>query len=226
MELHKRSTGIVIDFETGGLLFDKNPITEIGVLAIDFFDFKKLGEYSSLVKPYDDTLIYDKGAAEATGITREKCEKEGKECKIVWKEFLDFVSISQVSKGAKWKPIIIGHNIGFDIGFLLIQAELHKTDLSKYFDGFKTPKGEFVPFTFDTQRLSYVSLGNDKDLLNNKLGTVAAAFGVELFDAHRALADVHATADVFIEHGLRTRNSGKSTAGVADNRKIRKNFPL
>jgi len=226
MELHKRSTCIVIDFETGGLYFDKNPITEIGSLAIDLFDFKKIGEYTSLVKPYDDKLIYNKDAAEATGITKEKCEKEGKECKIVWKEFLDFVYTSQTSKGAKWKPIIVGHNIGFDLGFLFTQAELHKTDLSKYFDGFKTPKGEFIPFVFDTQRLSYLSLGNNKDLINNKLGTVAAAFGVELFDAHRAMADVHATADIFIEHGLRTRNSGKSTVGETNTRKIRKNFPL
>ncbi len=75
----------------------------------------------------------------------------------------------------------VGHSVGFDIGF--IEAALG--------DGTRVEPGRYLD-TFVIAREGY------PDLENYKLGTLAAFFGIELAQAHRAMPDAKATAELLI----------------------------
>ncbi|MHB8958975.1 MAG: polyribonucleotide nucleotidyltransferase [Candidatus Limnocylindrales bacterium] len=78
----------------------------------------------------------------------------------------------------------VGHSVGFDIGF--IEEALG--------DGTRIAQGTYLD-TFVIAREGY------PDLENYKLGTLAAYFGVELSQSHRALPDAEATANLAIWFG-------------------------
>ncbi len=78
----------------------------------------------------------------------------------------------------------VGHSVGFDIGF--IEEALG--------DGTRIAQGTYLD-TFVIAREGY------PDLENYKLGTLAAYFGVELSQSHRALPDAQATANLLIWFG-------------------------
>ncbi len=78
----------------------------------------------------------------------------------------------------------VGHSVGFDIGF--IEEALG--------DGTRIAQGTYLD-TFVIAREGY------PDLENYKLGTLAAYFGVELSQSHRALPDAEATANLLIWFG-------------------------
>jgi len=78
----------------------------------------------------------------------------------------------------------VGHSVGFDIAF--IEEALG--------DGTRIPQGKYLD-TFVIAREGY------PDLENYKLGTLAAYFGVELTQSHRALPDAEATANLLIWFG-------------------------
>ena len=94
----------------------------------------------------------------------------------------------------------VGHSVGFDIGF--IEEALG--------DGTRIAQGTYLD-TFVIAREGY------PDLENYKLGTLAAYFGVELSQSHRALPDAEATANLLIWFGneLPGRLDALS-AGIAD----------
>ena len=60
---------IVMDCETGGLEYTKNPITEIAAVILDY-KMNKIEEFSSYIKPYDN-LQYEQKALDYTNITME-----------------------------------------------------------------------------------------------------------------------------------------------------------
>ncbi len=76
---------------------------------------------------------------------------------------------------------LVGHSVGFDIGFL--EEALG--------DGTRVAQGSYLD-TFVIAREGY------PDLENYKLGTLAAFFGIELTQAHRALPDAKATAELLL----------------------------
>ncbi len=92
----------------------------------------------------------------------------------------------------------VGHSVGFDLGF--IEEAL----------GAKVSQGNYLD-TFVIAREGY------PDLENYKLGTLAAYFGIELSQSHRALPDAEATANLLIWFGndLPARLDTLS-AGIAD----------
>jgi DNA polymerase III epsilon subunit family exonuclease len=75
----------------------------------------------------------------------------------------------------------VGHSVGFDIGFIEEAVG----------DGTRLAPGSYLD-TFVIAREGY------PDLENYKLGTLAAFFGIELTQAHRALPDAKATAELLI----------------------------
>lgn len=79
--------------------------------------------------------------------------------------------------------VLTGYNVGFDLGFLIKQGKE-----SRY--NFDNP-------TFDIYH--DLSLKYIKGLKNYKLGTVAKYLGVSLDNAHSALDDTIATAEVMIK---------------------------
>ncbi len=76
--------------------------------------------------------------------------------------------------------ILVGHNIGFDLGFL--EAALG--------DGFRFAPGSY----FDTLVLAREAYPEWAE--SYKLGELARFFGIDLTDAHRALPDAQATAQL------------------------------
>ena len=77
--------------------------------------------------------------------------------------------------------LLVGHNVGFDLGFLEEALE----------DGTRFEAGRYLD-TLTIAREGY------PDLQNYKLDTLAAFFGVDLTQSHRAAPDAEATANLLI----------------------------
>src|SRR5262245_46452770 len=80
--------------------------------------------------------------------------------------------------------LVVGHSVGFDLGF--IEAALG--------DGTRIEAGRYLD-TLTIAREAY------PDLENYKLPTLSNFFGIELAQAHRALPDAEATANLLIYFG-------------------------
>jgi len=100
----KRNIYLSLDLETTGLNLETDKIIEVGMIKFD--DEGEIGRFSSLV--YYDKML-DPIVKNITGIEEEELKNAP-----VWKEvrkmILDFAG-SDVS-------VVLGHNIGFDLGFL------------------------------------------------------------------------------------------------------------
>lgn len=215
---------VVFDCETGGLDKKNNlhaihhPITQIALLGIDGLTLSEITRYSSYIKGriankkyIGYSTVHDQeyqaGALQHTGITIEKLEAEGKDYKVVCNEICDF--FEQCMSGSNFHKIILaGHNVGYDIPFLQYLFKLCKKDLSKYVQGYMSHTGEFVPADFDTQYLSRIK-STDENMKHN-LTEVSGREGIELVDAHEAMADVCATAEVLKKYIMTLRNSSDS----------------
>ena len=157
---------LTFDLETTGFDPNEDEIIEVG-FAVHDEDMTKQSEGGCLVQP--DKRIPDE-VVHLTGITNEKVKKEGHPWPAVRSRFREYLRNCDV-----W----CAHNASFDMGFL----SAHMND---------TPSPEYV---VDTLRVSerfvpaYV-------LHSNKLEDIAHFFGVSLQNAHRAVEDALATANL------------------------------
>lgn len=182
---------IVLDTETGGLSPDKNPMVEVACCVIDS-ELDDIYEYESLIKPYDNTKLIQQQALDANKLTLDDINK-GKDSKIVVEELIQLFKKYKVGNR---KPIIVGHNIDFDIGFLVSFFDFHKKNILDYID----------EHTEDTM---WLSRWRWLESTNYKLGTCVTNAGIELVDAHRAMMDTRATKELFkyFIRNLRTDSS-------------------
>lgn len=158
---------IVLDTETTGLS-SKNGGKIVQVTAIKFKDFKPIEIFTTLINPqrlipYNVSLIH--------GITNELVEFSP-----VFGEIKD--SLGEFIKDS----IIIGHNVQFDLNFLLSEG-INLLDLNIQ--------------VIDTLQLArrYIK----KDFIDNyKLGSLCKYFCIDYFNYHNATEDVLATSYVFI----------------------------
>lgn len=179
---------ISCDVETGGLLskgkkavFDV-ALTEIALVAINQ-DLEIVEKQSWLIKPYSDTAEYNKNAEIASGISKEMCEKDGKDIKEVMKEVIQFL---KRHKDGSRLPVMLGHNfVAFDSAFIANFFEYCKEDFTKYIQD--EPED-----TIKWARICWT------DSANYKLGTCCDNANVTLLNAHRALADAVATAELWV----------------------------
>ena len=200
---------VVFDFETGGLAPNKNPATEIALIAIKGdASLDEIGRYQELIKPYNYDLQYEEKASKVSGITFELVEDEGKELfevvdKII--ELLRSANITNARNSPGLRPVLVGHNVGFDINFLHSIFDYRfknekKTNgqdqLESLLHGRRDHFGNFSPSYIDTWSLGKMWFGGDQELPNFQLGTLVEKAGVELSDAHRAMNDVIATTDL------------------------------
>lgn len=139
----------------------------IEIGAIKVKQNKIIAKYESLIK-VDYKL--NPFITKLTGITNDML-KEGKEINEVLQEFLNFTQDN----------IIMGHNVNFDINFIYDKCE-------KYLDIYL--KNDFI----DTMRIAKRVL---QDIPNYKLGTLAKKFDINYENAHRGLADVQITYEVY-----------------------------
>jgi len=219
---------IVLDVETGGLDHTQHPITQIAFKIVEPTQFKVLEQYDTFIKPYDDLIITQEALNHSrvtideinAGITADKALEH---IIITIKKH-----IPKGSKAGQNLPILVGHNVGFDRGFIKYLFSRRSKDVDDYLDA----------IMYDTLRLTIDYEMNVKgaDKLNNKLEIVCQRYGIKLKSAHGAPADVEATLLLFKLLMSRFRSnknpinnnevSGETTQDGAGMEKSRKYFEL
>lgn len=217
---------IIFDFETGGVDSKKNPVTEIAIISIDGSNLKKINEYQKLIAPYDDSLYYDPKAAQVSNISYDMVVEEGERIDIVAQEVLQIFAEANTrqEKSPGLRPILVGHNVQFDIDFLhhLFYYGLgrdYQKQMESVLHGRKDYHGNFQPSYLDTWSLTKSWLQEEKELMNYKLGTVVERLGVDINNAHRAMNDVVSTTEV-----LRVYLNNIRSGANSNNRSQREGF--
>ena len=226
--MNKTKNYIVFDFETGGVDPRKNAACEIACIIVDGTTLEFKGSYQSLIKPFSEELTYEPGAIKVTGITKEMCESQGKPIIQVVDELCEFFLKAVTHKGPKYLPILVGHNVLFDIGFLSQIFLFCKKDLSKYISSTKDIYGTPSFSSIDTMEDTARTYGHDLQLLNWKLETICNFVGIELNDAHRAMNDTLSTAELFRFFTRKMRSSGNKgiDESNSDNSRFRAKFQI
>ena len=158
---------IVLDTETTGLSPKYND-KMVQITAIKFVDYKPTQIFTSLINP---KRYIPSNVSNIHGITNEMVEFSP-----VFDEIKD--QLSMFLKGQK----IIGHNISFDLNFLMSEGvNLLDLDIE----------------VIDTLQMSRCYI--DKNYIENyKLGTLCKYFCLDYFNYHNATEDVLATSYVFL----------------------------
>ena len=204
--MHK-SFYCVHDCETGGLDFTKNPITQYACVILDPFTLKEVDRYETFVKPYDD-LVIEKQALEHTMVSMSDI-KNGITRKKLY-ETLKTIYTNYQAKG-KYKDanriVSVGHNVIFDHGFIDYVFQSQGDSMWNYFQ----------PAFVDTLVLAKLVWGLTGD---EKLNLTACSerAKIKLSDAHGAMNDVEATADL-LRYFAKKLRSGKSESSVAESSK-------
>ena len=207
---------VVFDIETGGFLREDHQygICEIALLAIDSETLEEVDRYEAIIAPYvtksGELTEYTESAFQVHGIPMSKIE-EGKSAKEVAGDIIKF--LKSVGAGGRFgKPILSGHNIeDFDIPFVVQFMELQKKDLSKVVNN---------SFTLDTVWLTRLTYQGPLKLKDNSLGSACESNQIELVDAHRAMNDVEANAELVKAYIRRLRGVGLE-GGISSEKKER-----
>lgn len=215
---------IAIDFETGGLDFTKNAITEVAAVAIKLDTLATIDMVSEYVKPYGN-YTYDEQALKATGITFNDIEG-GLDIKEVVGKLCDlFKRADLYTNKGNLRPILVAHNSKFDKGFLLqiFQHCKKLPELEKHVYGGVDFYGNFQPEFLDSIILSKLFYGNDEDMTSYNLSSCITRTGLELSDAHKAISDTLALSDMLRNFIGRMRQDGAVELGATKS-KIRDHF--
>lgn len=243
--------GIGLDFETGGLDPQTCACTQIAVQAVRLDTWQIIDQYQAYIYPYnkqsaglptkkvlrtrqemareDNTsMLYEAKALEYSDITMDMLRQQGVDIRNVATDIIDFAKRNTISSGKQCKPILIGQNIPFDIGFLQqmmnyagLMAEFEKT-----FAGTKDYYGNFQPHYIDTIHIGRLAFAADKEITSYKLEIIASQLGVELDDAHDAAADVTATIDILGVYASRLQNNECTATTTQQREKTRKHFKI
>src|SRR5437588_636240 len=171
---------VVLDTETTGLRQGWHRVIEVAGIRIKGGEV--IGSFQSLLNPGTRLPAF---IVQFTGISQDMVNTAPKAAEIL-PDFLQFID------GA----ILVGHNIGFDIGFLGYEARLLGYDFP--IDGLDTiPLARrFLP-----------------GLRRFKLDKVAEHLKIPAANRHRALGDARVTAAVFINLLALAQEQGISTLG-------------
>ena len=215
---HKIQSVIIIDFETGGLHAEKNAACSVALTSYNLFGGEKISSYSSFIQPYGE-YTYDDAAMKFTGITMTQLQK-GKSVKQVVADLCEQFQIANTAKTHTKKPILGGHNIGFDIGFLTQIFTFCKVDIGKFLHCNKDGFGNQIPASLDTMWLSRMKWGGDVLMDKYNLTACCNKANVALTDAHDAANDVAATGDLFLTflNDIRSDGNGTSSGEVIKDR--------
>ena len=199
-----RSNYIVYDCETGGLDETKNPITQYACVVLDFKTLKEIDRFETFVKPYNNLTI-EKQALDHTMVSMSDI-KQGISVENFVDVLFEFNKLHQ-AKG-KFKDanrlVPVGHNIPFDNRFLTYACNLFDKNY------FELVYDNFID-TFPIAKMTWGILGTEK--LNLTACTERAK--LKLTDAHGAMNDVEATADL-LRWFIKKLRAKKGTADSAE----------
>jgi DNA polymerase III epsilon subunit family exonuclease len=167
---------VVLDFETTGLHAAYENVIEIGAIKMMLDSPRDSMEFSSLVKP--DKKI-SKRITQITGITQDMLEAEGADRALKFKELYDFIGDLPV----------IAYNAPFDARFL--DKELGEIGLVR--------NNEMICAMQMAKRAW-------PDLESYKLGNVANYLGINSDGAHRAIADVVMTVQIYMKAAIKLKS--------------------
>ena len=192
------TTFIVIDLETTGAApTNGNGITEIGAVKVRGGEL--IGEFSTFVNPGIALPDY---ITSLTGITDQMLSGAPTITEI-FPSFMEFL-------GPHSENYLVAHNAPFDLGFIKAAAKTA---------GWKWPDFRVL----DTVSLARL-LVSYEEVINYKLGTLAAFFKTEVLPNHRALDDARATVEVL--HGLIERLGGHDVTTVENLVQFLKRVPV
>lgn len=173
-----------MDCETTGLDPNEHAVIEVAMIIED--GGREVGEKVWRMRPFATDKI-NKDALEKNGLDRADVlaypDPVGQ-----WQSIEKWLGrfVKKFDKNDKLSPA--GHHVGFDVNFL--KALWRKADKEK--------KGIFYGSWFDYRTIdsgafvNWLIMAGALNLPDYKLGTLCEHFGIELTDAHTALADADA----------------------------------
>lgn len=206
---------IVLDCETGGTSSSKNPITQLAAILIDGKSLHEMDRYTNFIQPYGEELGYviQQEALDYTGITRAQIAA-GIHIKQMVSDLIELTEKARAhNKHVAYKPLVVGHNVQFDIGFLVAAFQYCKQDFYKHFQ----------PDYFCTMRLSQAKHYPDSGDYKYNLEASCERAGVELLDGHDALNDTIATKELYVSF-IRTLRESSFTSSSNNEEEVEQRF--
>lgn len=168
---------IVWDIETTGLNPLCNRISEIALVELSFVTTRRLRQFVSYVHSND--VVDASNTARLTGNTQLRIA-DAPSFSEVWEKVLDFVKAICAGRA---HPILVAHNVSFDLAFLNIELERVGKTL---------PDWDFVCSMEDIARPVW-------PLLPVSLQALVRRLGIQGHEPHCALSDVIATSAMLEE---------------------------
>lgn len=174
---------VAVDVETTGLAPSNSEIVEIA--AVRFRDFTPISCFTSLLFPKKGI---DKEAQEINGITSEMVEGKPTFPQIA-DSFIDFIG----------NDTLIGHNLEFDLGFIVKHGADVTEEKRKYHDTLKIAKKLIKKkrTVWDSDLEDFVPDFFDEGIDDYGLDTLCHWYGIFFPFQHRAVTDALATGFLF-----------------------------
>lgn len=203
----KTSKYIVLDVETGGLKPTDNPIVELACLSLHNDTFEEISRMETYVRQYEGLKIEPK-ALEANGIKLADIAK-GVTHQELFAKLMDEIRQANPTGKKATRPILIGHNVNFDAGFLKVLFKLNKTEFYDHFNEVYLDTLLMAKLLWDGTPLT--------DGNSYNLSSCCERMGINLINAHRAMNDVVATKDLFVAIKNQMRNGGGGGSSTLSN---------
>lgn len=167
---------VVLDLETTGLDPERERIIEVGALRIE--DGTVADSFHALVNPQQSLPSF---VVDLTGLD---------DSQVARAETMDTVlpALERFITAVDQQPILVGHNVNFDISFLA--AEAHRAQPAQW--GFLTRTPSVCTAESSRQLISRERVGR------YKLDNVAAHLNTAHGPSHRALDDAQTTFEVLV----------------------------
>ena len=177
---------IVIDTETGGLIPKEHSLLTVGVLFIK--DGRRMFKGGWKIK--HDKYSVTPGALKVNGINLVKHHEDAVTIEEFWNDFKFYYEdrFGTPAGVAANNPVVVGHNIGFDLGF--IHENIGKSKWEEYANYRNVDTAGISKFLIDTGIIQ---------AQRNSLDELISYFGIDdpNWERHTALWDAEATWEVY-----------------------------
>ena len=187
----------LFDTETTGLDPDYHEICSLSAFMLDDnLNYKAQGHMKLMPEHWDRA---ESQALAVNGIDPKTWKASHDSSVVSIQKMIDFIDKNKRRKNEKVFPM--GHNVGFDVGFLKALMNHH---------GFKWDAVFHYRKKDTIQMMDDWRLFTGEDVTDFRLGACCKRFGIEIPNAHDASADVYATMQLAhaITADLRNRTKG------------------